>query len=79
VDDQSVITVVDSAVAPTTRASPRRAAMAFLGLVLGAIAALAVTFGGEYMRHVGGPRTVRDLVGALRRGAADVSGARRTG
>ena len=51
VNDTPVITVIDPAVPPQLRSSPRRSLLTGLGIVLGAILGVIVAFGREYLER----------------------------
>jgi uncharacterized protein involved in exopolysaccharide biosynthesis len=51
VNDTPVITVIDPAVAPQVKSSPRRSLLMGLGMVLGAVLGVFVAFGREYLER----------------------------
>ena len=79
VDDQSVISVVDSAVVPAARASPRRGQLAVLGVVLGFLIALGVVVAGAYWDHAGAhDESMQRLLAEIRRAASEMTGGKRS-
>jgi uncharacterized protein involved in exopolysaccharide biosynthesis len=51
-NDVSAITIVEQAVPPTRRSSPRRRPMGYAGFAIGVVLALGIAVGGEYLRRL---------------------------